>query len=86
MVHLDNEGVLLLEEQLVAGLREGDALAVPEPLPTCESCWSEPAVAIALGLGQPATFEGAACATNRRQAGGRLVPLLCCPNGPYDPS
>jgi hypothetical protein len=84
MVHLDSEGVLLLDEQVVAGLREGDALAVPDPLPTCESCWSGPAVAIALAPRQPATFEGAACAADRRQAGVRLVPLLHRPNGPYD--
>jgi hypothetical protein len=36
----------------------------------------EAAVAISLGPGKVATFTGAACATDHRQAGVRLVPIL----------
>jgi hypothetical protein len=76
MLHLDHEGVLYLEEEVLAGLIEGDALGIPGPTPTCETCWMEAAVAISLGPGQVATFTGAACATDHRQAGVRLVPIL----------
>jgi hypothetical protein len=76
LLQLDDEGVLHLHEEVLAGLREGDALGIPGPRPTCESCWTEVAVAISLGPGQVATFKGAACATDHRQAGVRLVPIL----------
>jgi hypothetical protein len=76
LLQLDDDGVLHLHEEVLAGLREGDALGIPGPLPTCESCWTEVAVAITLGPGQVATFKGAACASDRRQAGVRLVPIL----------
>jgi hypothetical protein len=76
MLQLDDDGVLHLHEEFLAGLRDGDALGIPGPLPMCESCWTEAAVAITLGLGQVATFKGAACATDHRQAGVRLVPIL----------
>jgi hypothetical protein len=76
MLHLDHEGVLHLEEELLAELLEGDALGIPGPAPTCESCWTEAAVAIALGPGQLPRFKGAACVTDHRQGEGRLVPIL----------
>ena len=76
LLQLDDDGVLYLHEEVLAGLREGDALGIPGLLPTCETCWTEVAVAITLGPGQVATFKGAACASDRRQAGVRLVPIL----------
>jgi hypothetical protein len=76
MLELDDEGVLHLDEELLAGLLKGDALGIPGPPPTCEICWTEDAVAIALGSGQSPRFKGAACATDHRQAGIRLVPIL----------
>jgi hypothetical protein len=76
MLQLDDEGVLHFDEVFLAGLLEGDALGIPGPLPTCESCWTEAAVAIALGPGQAPRFKGAACATDHRQADVRLVPIL----------
>jgi hypothetical protein len=75
MLHLDHEGVLHLDEEFLAGLLEGDTLGVPGPPPTCESCWTEAAVAIRLGPGHEATFMGAACATDHQQADVRLVPI-----------
>jgi hypothetical protein len=76
LLQLDDEGVLDLHEEVLAGLCEGDALGIPGPLPTCETCWAEAAVAIMLGPGQVASFRGAACTTDHRQAGVRLVPIL----------
>ena len=74
---LINRTVLLhLDEEVLAGLVEGDALGIPGPRPTCESCWAEAAVAICLGPGQVATFTGAACASDPRPADVRLVPIL----------
>jgi hypothetical protein len=73
---LDEEGVLQLEGAFLAGLREGDALGVAGPLPTCESCWTESAVAIVLGPGEVATFRGVACIATRQGAGVRLVALV----------
>jgi hypothetical protein len=78
MLHLDHEGVLHLEEEVLAGLLEGDALGIPGPLPICVTCWTEAAVAITLGPGQLPTFTGAACATDHRQTGAQLVPILSC--------
>ena len=76
-VQLDEEGVLRLDSACLAGLHDGEALGVPGPCPTCESCWTEAAIAIALLPGNAATFTGAACATSStRQAGARLVPLV----------
>jgi hypothetical protein len=75
LLQLDDEGVLHLHEEVLAGLIEGDALGIPGPLPTCETCWMEAAVAVSLGPGQAATFMGAACATDPRQADVRLVPI-----------
>jgi hypothetical protein len=78
LLQLDNEGVLHLHEEFLAGLIEGDALAIPGPLPTCESCWKEAAVAIVLCPGEVASFRGAACVAEGRQAGAQLVPILSC--------
>jgi len=78
MLQLDDEGVLRLHEEFLAGLLEGDALAIPGPLPTCESCWAEPAMAIVLCPGEVARFMGAVCVAEVRQAGGQLVPVLSC--------
>jgi hypothetical protein len=75
-VQADEEGVLDLDGAFLAGLRGGDALGVPGPLPTCESCWTEPTVAVALWPGDVVAFRGAACAAEARQAGARLVPLV----------
>jgi hypothetical protein len=76
-VRLDEEGVLQLEAAFLAGLREGDALGVPGPLPTCESCWTEPAVAIVLGPGDNVTFWGISCTcAGHQRTGERLVPLV----------
>jgi hypothetical protein len=75
LLQLDDEGVLHLHEEILAGLCEGDALGIPGPRPTCETCWAEAAVAISLGPGQVATFTGAACATKHRPADVRLVPI-----------
>jgi len=75
-MHLDEEGVLDLDGAFLAGLCEGDGLGVPGLLPTCESCWTEAAVAVALWPGDVVTFEGAACAAGGRRAGARLVPLV----------
>jgi hypothetical protein len=76
MLQLDHEGVVHLQKEILAGLIEGDALGIPGPTPTCEICWMEAAVAISLGPDQVTTFTGAACATDHRQAGVRLVPIL----------
>jgi hypothetical protein len=78
LLQLDNEGVLHLHEEVLAGLIEGDALAIPGPLPTCESCWTEAAVAILLCPGEVARFRGAACVAEGRQVGAQLVPILSC--------
>jgi hypothetical protein len=75
LLQLDDEGVLHLHEEVLAGLCEGDALGIPGPRPTCETCWAEPAVAISLGPSQVATFTGATCASDYRRAGVRLVPI-----------
>ena len=75
MLQLDHQGVVHLHKELLARLLEGDALGIPGPPPTCETCWTEAAVAITLGPGQLATFTGAACATDHRQADVRLVPI-----------
>jgi hypothetical protein len=75
-IQADGEGVLDLDGAFLAGLREGDALGVPGLLPTCESCWAEPAVAVALGPGDVVTFQGAACTAAGQRAGARLVPLV----------
>jgi hypothetical protein len=77
-MQLDDEGVLPLDGEFLAALGEGDALGVPGPLPTCESCWAEEAVAIVLCPGEVARFRGAACVTDHRQADVRLVPILSC--------
>ena len=76
LLQLDDDGVLHLHEEVLAGLREGDALGIPGPPPTCETCWAEAAVAISFGPGQMITFTGAACASDHRQAGVRLVSIL----------
>jgi hypothetical protein len=76
-IQADEEGVLHLAPELLAGLREGDALELPDPLPTCESCWAEPAVAIALCPGSEATFKGETCAAGRDlPPPTRFVPLI----------
>jgi hypothetical protein len=75
LLQLDDEGVLHLPEEVLAGLIEGDALGIPGPRPTCETCWMEAAVAISLGPGQVATFKGATCASEHRQPDVRLVPI-----------
>jgi hypothetical protein len=76
MLHLDHEGVLHLEEEFLAGLLEGDALGIPGPRPTCESCWAESAMAIVLCPGEVARLRGTACVTQGRQGGAQLVPIL----------
>jgi hypothetical protein len=76
LLQLDDDGVLDLHEEVLAGLCEGDALGIPGPRPTCETCWTEAAVAISLGPDQVATFMGATCASEHRPAGVRLVPIL----------
>jgi hypothetical protein len=43
MLQLDDEGVLDLHQEVLAGLLEGDALGIPGPPPTCETCWAEAA-------------------------------------------
>jgi hypothetical protein len=73
---LDEDGVLHLEAAFLAGLRDGDALGMPHPLPTCESCWAEPAAAVALGPCDTAMFRGAACISTRQALGVRLVALV----------
>jgi hypothetical protein len=73
---LDEDGVLHLEAAFLAGLRDGDAIGMPHPLPTCESCWAEAAVAVALGPGDTATFRGIACISTRQAQGVRLVALV----------
>ena len=78
LLQLDDEGVLHLHEEVLAGLIEGDALGIPGPLPTCETCWTEAAVAIVLCPGDVATFRGAACVAEGRRAGAQLVPILSC--------
>jgi hypothetical protein len=76
LLQLDDDGVLDLPEKVLAGLCEGDALGIPGPRPTCETCWTEAAVAISLGPDQVATFTGAACVSEHRPADVRLVPIL----------
>jgi hypothetical protein len=78
LLQLDDEGVLHLHEEFLAGLCEGDALGIPGRLPTCETCWIEAAVAIVLCHGDVARFRGAACVADHRQADGRLVPIRSC--------
>ena len=78
MLHLDHEGVLHLEEEFLAGLLEGDVLGIPGPRPTCETCWTEAAVAIVLCPGEVARFRGATCVAEGRPAGTQLVPILSC--------
>jgi hypothetical protein len=77
-LQLDDEGVLHLHEALLAELSDGDALGIPGPLPTCETCWTEAAVAIVLCPGDVARFRGAACVAEGRQPDGRLVPIRSC--------
>jgi len=80
----DKEGVLDLAPELLAGLGEGDALELPDPLPTCESCWAEPAFAVAITLppGREMTFRGAACAVGAEpQSTTRLVPVVSSLSG-----
>jgi hypothetical protein len=74
LLQLDDDGVLHLHEEVLAGLCEGDALGIPGPRPTCET-WMEAAVAISIGPGQVATFTGATCASEHRPADVRLVPI-----------
>jgi hypothetical protein len=78
MLQLDDDGVLHLQEEFLAGLIEGDALGIPGPLPTCETCWTEAAVAVVVCPGEVATFRGAACVAEGRQAGAQVVPILPC--------
>ena len=78
MLHLDHEGVLHLQEEVLAGLLEGDALGIPGPRPTCETCWTEAAVAIVLDPGEVARLMGATCIAEGRPAGAQLVPILSC--------
>jgi hypothetical protein len=78
VLQLDDEGALHLHEEFLTGLIEGDALGVPGPLPTCETCWTEAAVAIVLCPGEVAIFRGAACVAEGRPAGAQLVPILSC--------
>ena len=78
MLQLDDEGVLQLDEEHLGGLLQGDALAIPGPRPTCESCWAETAMAIVLCPGVVARFMGAVCVGEDRQAGAQLVPILSC--------
>jgi len=75
-MQLDEEGVLHLDGAFLATLHDGEALGVPGLCPTCESCWTEAAVAVALWPGDVVTFRGAACAAEGRRAGARLVPLV----------
>jgi hypothetical protein len=76
-IQADEEGVLHLDSDLLTRLREGDALGLPDPLPMCESCWAEPAVAITLPLGGEMTFTGAACAVGAElQSTTRFVPVV----------
>ena len=78
MLQLDHEGVVHLHKEVLARLLEGDALGIPGPLPTCESCWAEAAMAITLCPGELARFMGAACVAEGRQGGAQLVPILSC--------
>jgi hypothetical protein len=78
LLQLDDDGVLYLHEEVLAGLRDGDALGIPGPLPTCEACWTEAAVALVLCPGEVARFRGATCVAEGRQAGAQLVPILSC--------
>ena len=76
LLQLDDDGVLDLHEEVLAGLGEGDALGIPGPRPACETCWAEAAVAVSLGPGHVAAFMGATCASAHRPADVRLVPIL----------
>jgi hypothetical protein len=78
MLQLDDDGVLHLQEEFLVGLIEGDALGIPGPLPTCETCWIEAAVAVVLCPGEVARFRGAACVAEGRQARAQVVPILSC--------
>ena len=79
MLQLDDEGVLHLhEEEVLAGLREGDALGIPGPPPTCETCWTEAAVAITLFLLVMAALMIPGGIAEGRPAGAQLVPILSC--------
>jgi hypothetical protein len=78
MLQLDDEGVLHLHEEVLAGLLEGDVLGIPGPRPTCETCWTEAAVAIVLCPGEVARFRGATCVAEGRPGGTQLVPILLC--------
>lgn len=76
-LQLDEEGVLRLDEELLARLRDGDALGLPGRFPTCESCWTETAVAIVLCPGEVAMFRGTDCvAAAGLRADARLVPIV----------
>jgi hypothetical protein len=75
-IQADEAGVLELTPQLLAELREGDALELPDPLPTCEACWTEAAIAIAVHPDGSVTFTGAACGSSARQVGALLVLLV----------
>jgi len=83
-IQADEEGVLHFDSNLLTRLREGDALELPDPLPTCESCWAEPAFAVAITLppGREMTFRGAACAVGAEpQSTTRLVPVVSSLSG-----
>jgi hypothetical protein len=75
-IQADEEGVLDLDGLFLASLREGDALGVPGPLPTCEGCWTEVAAAAALDRDEVAMFVGTACVAQARRATTRLVPIV----------
>ena len=75
MLELDHEGVVHLHKEALAGLIESDALSIPGPRRRARPAgWGR--VAISLGPGQVATFTGAACANDHRQAGVRFLPIL----------
>jgi hypothetical protein len=83
-IQADGEGVLHFDSNLLIGLREGDALGLPDPLPVCESCWAEPAVAIAITSppSEGLTFWGPACMLGpERQLPTRLVPVVSSLSG-----
>jgi hypothetical protein len=75
-IQADEEGVVDLDGLFLASLREGDALGVPGPLPTCEGCWTEVAAAAALDHDEVAMFLGAACVAQARRTTTRLIPIV----------
>jgi hypothetical protein len=60
-VALNEEGVPRIDSTLVALIEDGMVLEVPGAPALCEVCWDEPAVVLALDLGEAGALLGERC-------------------------